>query len=181
MILASVKIIWKIFVLCFYMQSAEFQSANSVSFSAMMVCFNVNSVFSAFVWLFWLYLANRGLAHKGYSKYFFHSFPVFSTACLKLNHMEIISFDSLLIVTKIYLISPITGRFLQGMKHNMYFAKWYILKSSPVDFVKCLKIVKILTCYQFHFWHLFLTLISHMIANYSNICGIYWLDFFTCL
>lgn len=82
------------------MQSAEFQSANSVPFSAMMVCFHVSSVFSAFVWLLWVYLANRDLIHNGYSKHFFLSFSVFSTACLKLNHMEIISFDSLLLVKK---------------------------------------------------------------------------------
>ena len=99
--------------------------------------------------------------------------------------MEIISFESLLIVKKmisfdslligkkiIYLISPITGMFLQGMEYNVYFAKLYILKSTPVDFVKCLKRVKILTCYQFHFWHLFLTLIFHMMTNNLNICGI---------
>lgn len=66
--------------------------------------------------------------------------------------MEIISFESLLIVKKmisfdslligkkiIYLISPITGMFLQGMEYNVYFIKLYILKSTPVDFVKCLK------------------------------------------
>ena len=98
MTVASVKIIWKIFILCFYMQSAELQSANSVSFSAMMVSLNISSVFSAFVWLLWVYLANRDLAHNGYSKYFFLLFSVFSTVYLKLNHMEIISFESLLIV-----------------------------------------------------------------------------------
>lgn len=59
----------------------------------------------------------------GTQNIFFIHFLVFSTACLKLNHMEIIGFDSLLIVKNIYLISPITGRFLQGMKHNKYFAK----------------------------------------------------------
>jgi len=71
MTVASVRIIWKIFILCFYMQSADLQSANSVSFSAMMVCHSISSVFSAFVWLLWVYLANRDLAHSGYSKYFF--------------------------------------------------------------------------------------------------------------
>lgn len=105
----------------------------------------VSSVFKAFTVLLRVHPANashglvRDLAQSGHSKYHFHSFSILSAACLKLNHMEILDFEGLLIVKKqaiyIYLISALSSMFVQKLEHGVILQS-DIYYSSTVDFVK---------------------------------------------